>query len=104
MDNNKLLTIKQEILEYENNIFSNLVENRKKFIDNITSLDFDNFDNKKLDICINDIKEVTDSMIQTSDNIDYYLSNFNNEFRMTQTLEHNKMFKKLFFIYFNYCQ
>ena len=69
------LSLKEQILKYELTIHNSFLEKRKKLIDNINGIDFNNLSNDQINIFINDIKMIIDPIKTSCENINYYFTN-----------------------------
>lgn len=68
-------TLLFKILNYEFEIFNKYIESRNKLITFIKELKINNLTNEQVLIFINDLKQVTDPLVLSQQNIDYLLLN-----------------------------
>ena len=73
--NNGSANLKEKILRYENEVFDDYILKRKQLIENITNLQLTDLDEDQTNIFTNDLKMIIDSVKNTSDSINHYLSN-----------------------------
>ena len=92
--------LKMGVLNYENKIISIFLQKRNKFIDNIEIIKFNELPNDKLSVCIDDIKEVIDSVKIACDNIDHFLLNYSNNFNNTDNIDKRKKLQEIVATYY----
>jgi len=90
----------QDVLNYENKIISVFLQKRNTFIDTICNINFNDLSNDKLSVCIDDIKEVIDSVKIACDNIDHFLLNNKNKFNNTDTIDKRKNIQEIITTYY----
>ena len=85
--NNTYANFKEQVLNYENDVFNNYTIKRKQLIENITNLQLTDLNKEQMNNFINDLKMILDPIKNTTENIDHYLSNkcFTNNYS-TETL------------------
>ncbi len=64
-----------KILKYENELFENFLAKRKQLIEYISEIQINNLPKDKLLIFINDLKQVTDTLVTCTDNMDFLIIN-----------------------------
>ena len=90
----------QDVLNYENKIISVFLQKRNTFIHTIGIINFNDLSNEKLNVCIDDIKEVIDSVKIACDNIDHFLLNNQNNFNNTDTIDKRKNMQEIITTYY----
>lgn len=96
-----MFKIKEEILKYENEILNKYLKKRILLINKIENIQFENLNNNQLEICINDLKEITNSLINNCDNIDFFINNANHNFVNNQTIITNRYLTNLSVYFLN---
>ena len=75
------------ILDYEFKIFTNYLNLRNKLIENIKNSQLNNLTRPQLLNCVNDIKMITDPLVNITDSIEHFLKNSKNSFNDTKSLK-----------------
>ena len=88
-------SLKQEILDYEKRIFENYIIKRNHLIKIIENTNFDSLNNNQLEILVNDLKEITESVKESCENINYFSLNNSKKFKMNNTIENKKKLARL---------
>ena len=91
-------TLLNKILNYESTIFNEYKLKRKILIDKLSKIETNKLDKQQLLIFINDIKDVIDPIMTSSENIDHLLMNLN--FKNQKSFDNACALKNL--ILFNY--
>jgi len=69
------MSLKDKIIEYENDIFNEFIEKRNKFINYIKNIDMGILTKEQVNNLIYDIKMILEPIKTSSENIDYIFTN-----------------------------
>ena len=69
------MSLKDKIIEYENDIFNEFIEKRNKFINYIKNIDINVLSKEQVNNLIYDIKMILEPIKTSSENIDYIFTN-----------------------------
>ena len=69
------MSLKDKIIEYENDIFNEFIEKRNKFINYIMNIDINVLSIEQVNNLIYDIKMILEPIKTSSENIDYIFTN-----------------------------
>ena len=70
-----MMSLKDKIIEYENDIFNQFIEKRNKFINYIKNIDINVLSKEQVNNLIYDIKMILEPIKTSSENIDYIFTN-----------------------------